>query len=116
MSKSLNDTCLCTGLRNTLPVIPNLHALVNTGTSSAGWKGEQLAALLASPISYTEEVLYPNTVAFITQALTVGQILIVTMSLVISKLLFDLRALKMHPLFVNAKPGKEFDKKFERRL
>jgi len=109
---------LCTGLRNTLPVIPNLHALENTGTSSAsaGWKGEQLAALLASPISYTEEVLYPNTVAFITQALTVGQILIVTMSLVISKLLFDLRALKMHPLFVNAKPGKEFDTKFERSL
>jgi len=105
---------LCTRLPNCTGY--HLILLENTGTSSAGWRGEQLAALLASPISYTEQVLYPNTVAFITQALTVGQIFIVTMSLVITHMLFDARALKTHPLFVNAKPGKKSNTKFARWL
>jgi len=105
---------LCTRLPNCTDY--HLIILENTGTSSAGWRGAQLAALLASPISYTEQVLYPNTVAFITQALTVGQIFIVTMSLVITHMLFDPRALKTHPLFVNAKPGKKSNTQFARRL
>jgi hypothetical protein len=62
-----------------------------------------LARVLAAPVGYSEESLFPFTAPVLNQALAVGQILMCVFSLVITNLV--LGPIKFHPLTTTAAPG-----------
>lgn len=93
---------LLNGFSTRMSVVVYSQNLARFG-SSTGWNPQQLGALLASPVSFMEESLYPNIVAFITQALTIGQIVLVIAALIMANLMFG--PLKETAFFKTATPG-----------
>ena len=62
-----------------------------------------LAGMLASPVHYSEESLYPFTAPVLNQALTVGQILLCVFALIITNVTFG--PVNFIPFVRSAKPG-----------
>ena len=84
-------------------LLAGANANAFSGTTNGVPDKALLAKVLAAPVSYSEESLYPFTVPALNQALTVGQILLCVFALIITNMTFG--PVNFIPFIRSAAPG-----------